>query len=346
MATGSLSGILLAIDYTSPVDALVAVSAYAVPLMVFGIFLLFYQRNLPQEDLLRNIIVITGVLSLVGTALAILYAGFGSMWWGPEGLTFGSWGTFVAALRIGTEFIFGGIWLGVLYLIGVGFFMVILAYFVVSPVEPDVVAMRRTISEARAEADALRSQLQELEAENKRLNEFLVQREDRLAELEKELSGLRDELARLESEAPSEEKFRADIAERDERIRQLQAEVQQLRGELASRPAVVDDASLEKLRSQLAELQKDLEELRNRSETATQVAESVISDTDEVVRSIEESSLEPRVKETLVTIVRDLDDALKRVSGPPTDDRPRVEMIGAVMMLHEIVDSVKRLTRG
>ena len=64
---------------------------------------------------------------------------------------------------------------------------------------------------------------------------------------------------------------------------------------------------------------------------------------------IDGSSLEPSAKTAIADLVSGLGRAIGRVAGPPGErdkKSPKIEMIGAVMMVHEILDGIKRQIHG
>jgi hypothetical protein len=58
--------------------------------------------------------------------------------------------------------------------------------------------------------------------------------------------------------------------------------------------------------------------------------------------------LEDSTKKALASLIEGLGRAMGRISSVSADKdaSPKVELIGAIMMVHEIVDSVKKLSRG
>jgi hypothetical protein len=88
-----------------------------------------------------------------------------------------------------------------------------------------------------------------------------------------------------------------------------------------------------------------LDDYERRAETATDVADTIISDLAELMSMIDGSSMEPSAKSAVIDLVSGLGRAIGKVAGPPGErekDGPKIEMIGAVMMVHEILDGVKK----
>ena len=98
----------------------------------------------------------------------------------------------------------------------------------------------------------------------------------------------------------------------------------------------------------VAEKQKLFEEFNRRAETASQVADSVISDTTEVISMVQSSTIDESAKLALIKLVESLGKSLSKVAGTPEvgKQEPKIEMIGAVMMLHEIIDAIKKMSRS
>ncbi len=365
----------LQISFTEIGSNLVAVFPYALPLLFGGILLLLYQRYLPHEERRRNIILLVGILVLATSFLMILYAGFGSMWWGPDELTFGSYDLFMAILQRLTMMAFSySIVYSMIYLAGVIIIFTLMARYVISPPNPDFEVLRDQLKDLADTADEVQSEKQGLEAENKRLNEFLKEKEETLTLLHSELDALqasvgdRDlSLAEMESrltETPApledrgaEQELLETISNKDKTISNLQSELADLHliieggtsPDAASVQASVDVSDkLKQLEHQLKVAELKVSDYNRRAETASEVSDSVISDLAELISQVESSHLEDPTKRALSNLIEGLGRAVGRISSRPADadDSPRVELIGAVMMVHEIVDAVKKLARA
>jgi predicted nucleic acid-binding Zn-ribbon protein len=350
---------------------LAAVLPYALPLIFGGILLLLYQRFLPQEERRRNAIVFVGIAGLLVAALMILYAGFGSGWWSSESIPFGSYDIFFAVLQRVTNMVFTySIVYFLIYLSGTVVIFVLMARYVITPPEPDFVALRDQLKELTASANSITKQKKDLESENKRLNEFIKEKEDALTNLKVELEGLKASVAEREtSVAEMETKLRAapaghseteedllgTISKKDETISRLQEEIADLRlmteaGEpRAAGASASHDAQhkIDELDAGLKAARSKLDDYGRRAETAAEVSDSVISDLAELISKISSSELDVPTKKALSGIIEGLGRSMGRIAGQSAerDDSPKVELIGAVMMVHEIVDSVKKLTR-
>ncbi|MBD3405380.1 MAG: hypothetical protein GF411_04475 [Candidatus Lokiarchaeota archaeon] len=375
------------IDFEFPMIDLVAVIPYVLPLLLFSIILLLYQRYMIPDDLKRNVIVFAGILSLGAASLLTLYAGFGSIWWGPDELTFGSWYNFIWALQLVSNLIFGSVFSGLAYVIGIGILFFILANLVIAPPDPDFVGLRAELKDAEENLKELENQVQslieekkELEAENKKLNEFLSEKEEALKTLQTqvesltsevesltsedeedierissdELESLKTQLDAARSEAESakaqEQELLETLSKKDQTISTLQTELSEAKGKSfdTEEAPVASDEAMKTLKDQLQQTKSILENYSRRAETASEVSDSVISDLVQLISQIEGSELDTSSKQVLTDLVEGLGRAVGRVSGPPGEkekDEPKIEMIGAVMMVHEIVDSIKRLTR-
>lgn len=353
------------IDFQFPGSDLVAVIPYVIPLIFIGAILLLYQRFMEHEDTKRNLTIFFGGLSLLTAIILVIFAGYGSYWWWNQDQTLGSWDVFVGGLQWMTDAIFGSVLIGTLYVALIGILFTVLARMVIAPPNPDFLKLNEEMKEAREAAEQARAKTLELEGENKKLNEFISERESALTTLQEELTGLTTraeerevELAQMrtamESASPTAEQeahFLSTLSEKDQTIGTLQEELAALRAAASTAPAATpeDAEQLSVMEGQLKGLQAKLEELARRSDTATEVSDSVISDLAELMAQVESSGLEPPAKKALVGLLESLGRAIGRVSGAPGErpsDEPRIEMIGAVMMVHEIVDVIKRLTRG
>ncbi len=358
------------IDFGFPSSDLVAVLPYAIPLLFVSLLLFFYQRHMPQDDMKRNVVVLATLICFVGAFFLVLYAGFGSVWWGPNEFTFGSWWAFITALQGLTDVIFSSVIIGIVFLTSITIVFAFLAYSVVSPPDPDFVGLREELKEAKVEASQATDSVQKIEVENKRLNEYLSEREDNLKVLEEELERLKETIEEREiavaematklsevSEVPeidteTEQEYLSTISRKDETISRLQSELADLRlvaesGEVITPDTPAKDESTKAIQEKLESVQSVLEDYRRRARTASEVADSVISDLAELISQVESSALDSSSKESLTSLIENLGRAVGRVAGHATDkdEGPKVEMIGAVMMVHEIVDAIKHLTR-
>lgn len=358
------------IDFVFPASDLIAVLPYVFPLIFLGILLILYQRYLPRDDMKRNLIVFIGLASFIVSFLAILYAGFGSVWWGPSDFTLGSWWPLIRRLQFVTDVVFGSVIVGVVYVAAVSLVLGLLSTKMVSPPDLNAAKIQQETSEMRKGYKKMKESFSELEAENKRLNEFLSEREEKLEELQSEVESLEDtvntkekSLAKMEEELEAasqveaepeydvDELIQEEVKERDERIQQLEEKIEKLQQEGAPDEKTIPKDVMEKLNSiqqKLKERDKRLDEINRRSETASDVADSIISDLAELISRVESSSLEQAAKKSLIKLLENLGRSLSKVAGEAEDvEKPedKVEMIGAVMMVHEMVDGIKRMTR-
>ena len=364
------TGIVGEIDFEFPMSDLVAVIPYVLPLIFVGLLLILYQRYMPREAFRRNLVVLTSIGCFAVSFLLVLYAGFGSGWWAPAPLTFGSWWGFVTALQGLTDAIFGSIGVGVLYVAAVSLVFGVLAYTIIAPPNPDFVRLNEELKAANDGAKDMKSQVQSLEGENKRLKEFVSEKEAKLASLQDQLTTLKSQVGEgtesisdmedklkaatdeAESSSAKEEELLATIAQKDQRIGAMQSELASLRSKpesLAKAPTAGDSATLKAVEAKLKSAEAKLESMSRRADTATEVADSVISDLAHLISQVESSKLDPQTKKTIANLIEGLGKAVNRVSRPPGErapEEPRVEMIGAVMMIHEIVDTIKKMTRG
>jgi len=364
----------LQIGFTDIGSNLVAIFPYALPLLFGGILLLLFQRHLPREERRRNVITLVGILGLASSLLLIFYAGFGSMWWGPENLTFGSYDIFIALLQRLTLMAFAhSIVYSMIYLAGVIIIFTLMAKFVISPPNPDFEALRDQLKDLSDSAEAVQKKKQDMEVENKQLNEFLKEKEETLALLHSELDVLKtsvgdrdSSLAEMESrlrESPepvedssAEQELLETISNKDQTISKLQSEIADLRlilesgtssGEIDGEASADLSEKLKQFETQLKIAESKVSDYDRRAETASVVSDSVISDLAELISQVESSGLDGPTKKALSGLVKGLGRAMGRISSQPADvdKSPRVELIGAVMMVHEIVDAVKKLTR-
>ncbi|TXT55127.1 MAG: conserved membrane protein of unknown function [Candidatus Thorarchaeota archaeon] len=237
------------------------------------------------------------------------------------------------------------------------------------------------IKELESDVKSLAEEKNKLEAENKKLNEFLSEREESLKKLQTQVESLTTEVeslkseegepvekvpleqletlrmeldqARSEAEAAKtqEQELLETVSRKDQTISTLQSELAEAKStktpDSEATPPVSDEV-VKSLKEQLQSCKEKLENYARRAETATEVSDSVISDLVHLISQIESSQLDASSKEVLTDLVEGLGRSVGRVSGPPGEkekDEPKIEMIGAVMMVHEIVDGVKKLTR-
>ncbi len=349
---------------------LAAVIPFALPLVFGAILLLLYQRYLPSKELRRNLIIFIALLGAAGAFIMILYAGFGSMYWMPTDVSFGSYDVFVAILQRVTHMVFTyNIAYFMIYLIGTIVIFTFMANYVISPPDPDFVLLRDKLKELSDISEGLAKTKKELEAENKKLNEFLKEKEENLDALQAELVALKEAVgeretaitemeAKLKSDsedATREQELLETISKKDETIGRLQSEIDEIRlmmesskvtAEASTTPAV-DSERVKELNDKINALTAQLEDYTRRAETASEVSDSVISDLAQLISQIESSGLEPSTKEALSSLIEGLGRSMGRIAGSPAekDDTPKVELIGAVMMAHEIVDSIKKMAR-
>ena len=329
---------------------LIATLPYVIPAIIIATLLFLYQRGLPQTERNRNISLIFSILLFGGSFLLVFYAAFGAVWWAPNYLpsgTFGSYGTVMAVLQIFTDLIFGDVFRGIAYVLAVSIIIGLVAKFTLVPVEPEVAAMISEINETKELNEKLSTDIQEIEAENKQLQVFLSEREDSFSAIQTELESLRAvaaeaKAASLETPPEIDKDLLASISEKDEQIQLLEGRIIDLENKLHEQHEPVIPPDVE-------EKQKLLEEFNRRAETATQVADSVISDTLEVISMIQSSNLDESAKLILIKLIENLGKSLTKVAGTPElkeKQEPKIEMIGAVMMVHEVVDVVKKMSRA
>ncbi|TFF96846.1 hypothetical protein EU546_00495 [Candidatus Thorarchaeota archaeon] len=359
-----ISDIGVCADFEFPMSDIVAVVPYVLPLLFLGTIFLLYQRYLRRDELRRNALVFFGIVFYVTAFLMLLYTGFGAVWWGPDELTFGSWWFLIGLLQAVTDIIFGSVLTSMVYLIIVVAVMGIAARYVIAPPDPDFVGLQEELKNAQESLKQAEELVQQLEAEKKQLTEQFAQREENLAELQSELESLKSRvesaeaeklaLAKQLEEAPAvsaerEQELLNQIAKKDDVIQSLQSEIDDLRLVVESKPeAAVDTERVSQLESELKTAKATVADVARRAETATEVSDSVISDLAELISTIEGSGLDPSAKIALTSLVKSLGRAMGRVSRPDDEKGPdtRVEMIGAVMMVHEIVDGIKKLVRS
>ncbi len=367
-----LSGYELLVNFGAPMDDIVATLPFVLPLLFIASILMLYQRHLPRDEMKRNLMVLFSIVSIVLSAGLLLYATSGALWW-----TFGSWAMFSSALQLITDYVFGSAITSIVYVAAVGILFTIFTYFVISPPEPDLAGLREDIKLTREVAQLSKQAIYKLEGENKKLNEFISEKEESLATLEGELEVIKAEVSERETSiklmedqlkgkgkaVPSkiEDELRAQIEERNLNIDSLQTEIADLRlvldntetahaiaeptGDVAP---VIDDSNVKELEAKLQVIQAKWEDLIRRSETASQVSDSVISDLVELISQVESSDREDSAKQTIVSLIEGLGRSMTRVAREAGDaqlDGPKIEMIGAILMVNEIVDAIKKMVR-
>lgn len=349
----------LLVDIEAPMDDIVASLPYVIPALILGLMLLFYQRHLPRNDRVRNFIVFICILAFAGSFLVMLYAGFGSRWYGPTDLPFGSWSFFSRTLQLFTDVIFGSVFGSVLYVIGITALFAVLIHYTITPPEPDVVSLREELRMSRDEATGLLERVQNVEAENKRLNEFLSEREESLTTLEGELESIKAEIqereasiAMMEEELGSKAapaaptataEYDRQLSVRDQTIEALTKQVESLKA-----GGTADVGTLELQRS-LDQLRMRWEDLTRRAETAAEVSEAVIADLVDLISQVEASSKDDKTKRAIVTLIEALGRSMTRLSretGGAGEDEPPVTVIGAIIMVNETVDTIKKIIRS
>lgn len=354
----------LLVDIEAPMDDILAVLPYVLPMMLIAIMLLFYQRHLPRDDFQRNGIVFLSILFIASSSLIVLYAGFGSRWWGPTGLPFGSYAAFVAGLQVLTNVVFGSVLGSMLYILAVTGVFVFIIYYTVSPPEPDVVALREEIRISKEESVGIRERIQKLEAENKQLNEFITEKETALTALEGELEGIKSEVGEREASiALMEEELsskpvpaivgdRSDLEKqlkaREQTIEALMHEITSLKEATSSASSPVSSAQMDELQVSLQECRARWEDLIRRADTAAEVSDSVVSDLVELISQVESSNRADPAKQVLIPIIETVGRSMTRISkevADVRDDEPRIELIGAIIMVSEIVDAIKKVIR-
>ena len=362
------SGIGALIDFEFPGSDLAAVVPYVLPLIFVGTVFLLYQRYMSREELRRNLLVLGGIVCYALAFLLVLYAGFGAVWWGADEVTFGSWSLFVGVLQFITDSIFGMVFVGVAYIVLIGVLFAVLANRVISPPDPDFTSLKQELAAAKDDAKGYKPEIQKLESENKKLSEFVSEKEANLATFHGEIETLKAlvaerEAAHMELEAQlkaaaspteisddKENELLVTISEKDQRIGVLQSELANLRLiiESAEKKATVGGGEkVTQLEAALKSRESEFEDYNRRAQTATEVADSVMSDLALLVSQVESSSIDSSAKVALTSLIENLGKSMGRVTGPPSErDKPKIELIGAVMMAHEIVDSIKKMTRA
>jgi hypothetical protein len=356
------SGVIPLIEFEFPGSDLVAVLPYVLPLLFIGTLLILYQRFMDRTEGRRNATLGIGIVCLILSIGLIVFGGYGSGWWRADEQSFGSWWLFVGGLQWLTDALFSSVYVGTIYVVAMLFIVAIIGRSIIAPPNPDFVKLNDELKEARSEAERAGTKVPELEAENKRLNEFVSEKEAALGELQTQIDTLQERIAALQAQleepaaippdASREEELLTVVSQKDQTITTLQAEIATLKqaaqvGAATTTAGTSEDVA--RLEGVIAEKDEKLEEFGRRAETASEVSDSVISDLVELISLIEGSSLQDPAKKALTGLVEGLGRAIGRVAGPPDQrakEEPKIEMIGAVMMVHEIVDGVKRLARG
>lgn len=355
-----LAGYHALITLGSPTDNILAIGIFALPLAALSIILLVYQKHLPAGDNKRKFMILFGIVGLLATFIGVLYAASSALPW-----TFGSYPTYLYGLRLLVDVFFGSVTVSLLYITGCIVFFALLAHFIIAAPEPDLVSLRTELKAAKEEAKTVKDAIQRLEVDNKRLNEFLSEREDSLATLEGELETIKAEIGEREASIslmeeqlrakaqPSgvENTLRQQLQQKDTTIESLQNEIADLRLILENTPA----AETSKSSSKSVEIEKSLQEsqarwtdLARRAETASEVSDSVISDLVELISQVQSSKKEESAKQAMISLIEGLGRSMTRVSREVGDvgaDEPKVEMIGAIIMTNEIVDTIKKMIR-
>jgi hypothetical protein len=348
-----LAGFRATIDIGYPQVDVLAVTPYVLPLLFIGAVILLYQRHLPQDSGRRNLLVAVGGGSFLAGIIILVYASFGGTPWVP-GHDFGTYEQFMGVIQIMTDLIYGDIFIGVLYIVILALVFGAIASKVISPPDPDFVALRDVLKEAQNKMKSMKDEVQKLEGENKELNEFLSEKENSLTALQGQLDAIREEVAEREAamkameaslssagmSADQEQELLQTISVKDQTISNLQAEIEMLKvkAESGAEPGAVDADSMAKLQDYI-----------RRAETASEVSDSVISDLAELISQVESSPLDVSAQIALSSLIKTMGRAMGRVSAPPSGlvkAEPKIELIGAVMIAHEIVDGIKKMTRG
>ncbi|MFW9961805.1 MAG: hypothetical protein ACFFDV_12355 [Candidatus Thorarchaeota archaeon] len=355
------AGFQLLVTLGTPMDDILATGIFALPLAALGIILLVYQRHLPREALKRNVMVITGIVSIGAAFLGVLFAASSAFPW-----SFGSSATYSRGLQLLTDLLFGSVETSLLYFLGCIVFFALVAHYIIAVPEPDLVSLRTELKTAKEEVKLAKETVRRLEVDNKRLNEFLSEKETYLTNLEGELDTIKAEIGEREESismmeeqlkaksTPSdmENKIKAQLKEKDLSIEALQSEIADLRLILentkTSPVSKKDDGRLMELEKSLHESQTRWSDLIRRAETASEVSDSVISDLVELISQVQASKKEDSAKQTLVTLIEGLGRSMTRVAreiGDVRADEPKIEMIGAIIMTNEIVDAIKKMIR-
>jgi uncharacterized membrane protein len=354
------AGLQLLVTLGTPMDDIIAIGIFALPLAVLAIILLVYQRHLPPGEIKRRLMTIFGIIGLIAVIIGVLYAASSALPW-----HFGSWETYSRGLQVLVDLFFGSVTMSILYLAGCIVLFALLAHFTIAAPEPDLVNLRAELKTTKEDAKATKDAKQKLEVDNKRLNEFLSEKEQSLTSLQGELETIKAEIGEREASItlmedqlkekakPSgvEETFRTQLQQKDKTIGALQSEIADLRLVLENAPAAAqpkDDGKRAELERSLQDTLARWSDLARRAETASEVSDSVISDLVELISQVQSSKKDDTVKHTLVALIEGLGRSMTRVSreaGDARADEPKVEMIGAIIMTNEIVDAIKKMVR-
>ncbi len=348
------------IDFEFPASDLVAVLPYVLPLIFIGTTFILFQRFMPQKDLKRNVLWISSLGCFITASVLVLYSGFG--------FSFGSWWGFVTLLQGLTDIVFGSVITGTLYIVSIAIIFALVARSVIAPPDPDFTSMRDELKQTQEETSTSMEKVLKLEAENKKLHEFLSEREELLATLQGEVESLKliagddvplpepkleEPVSPSEIDGDMERDLLFIVSQKDQTISRLQSEIADLRlimesGEATPPSEGSGDAQekIARLESKLKVNETTLEDFERRSATAAEVSDSVISDLAELISQIENSAIDETTRKTMANLVENLGRSMGRVVGPSDKDIPRVELIGAVMMVHEIVDTIKKILRN
>ncbi|MCK5302384.1 MAG: hypothetical protein KAJ96_04510 [Candidatus Thorarchaeota archaeon] len=368
VSPGITSGVGALIDFEFPGSDLAAVVPYVLPLIFVGTVFLLYQRYMPRAERNRNLLVLGGVVCYLLSFVLVLYAGFGAIWWGADEHTIGSWSEFVGVLQFVTDSVFGTVLIGVAYIVIISVLFALIANRVIAPPDPDFTGLKQELAAAKDEAKGAKPEIQKLESENKKLNEFISEKEANLATFHGEIESLKAlvaerEAAHMELElqlkaaaspadipADKEDELLVTISRKDQQIGVLQSELAnlQLIMESAEKGATVGGGEkVTQLEAALKGRESIIEDYNRRAQTATEVADSVMSDLAQLISQVEGSAIDASAKVALTNLIENLGKSMGRVTGPPSErDKPKIELIGAVMMAHEIVDSIKKMTRA
>lgn len=347
-----------------PISDLLVAIPFAFPAIMVGILTLLYQRFLPQTDRKRNAILAGGLISILFAAFLLLYAAYGSMPW-IDGVEFGSYRVVMGVLQDVHWILFGSVGVGLLYLLVISLILAGLTIKILTPPDPDFIALNEGLKEAREKLTTMKDDAQKLEGENKQLKEFLAEKEAALTSLQKQLVRITAEADEREKRISEMEASLAEpiidrgpellqtIEQKERMISDLETRVAQLQDNLAKASAPTPvvplaDGRSEQLEITLQETQAKLQDYLRRAETAAEVSDSVISDLAELMSQVESSQLDPAAKVSVTNLIKNVGRAIGRISEAPPSGKaaPKVELIGAVMMVHEIVDGIKRMIRN
>ncbi len=359
----SQANISMLIDVEYPISDLLIAISFTFPFIVVGILAILYQRYLPRTERKRNLILAGGLICMLFSVFILLYASFGML----PGLeqTAGSYGAVMGVLQEAYWFAFSSIPMGILYLVIASLIVASVAIKVLSPPDPDFVKLNEGLKEATEKFKKMNEDVQKLEGENKQLKEFVSEKESALTSLQEQLDTIKAEVgdrekritemeAAMATTAPDREpELLATIAKKDMAIADLSEKMEELQNALAEASkltpvAAGPDVRAEQLEASLQETQSRLQDYLRRAETAAEVSDSVISDLAELMSQVESSGLESSAKQSVTNLIKNVGRAIGRVSEVPAGKvrtEPKVELIGAVMIVHEIVDGIKKMIR-